>query len=159
MRRLLKLLHTLGAIGLMGSMACLVVMLLALPAPAALPAYAALRGAMGDIATWVVFPSLALTLVAGLLSMAVNRAFHNAGWAWAKLATGILVFEWSFVAIIGPLQEEAELSRRAAAGQGDAAALGASLGAEVGSLWVMLAVAALNVVLGVWRPRFSRLPD
>jgi hypothetical protein len=37
-------------------------------------------------------PSLALTLIAGLLAIAVNRAFHNAGWAWAKLATGIKVW-------------------------------------------------------------------
>lgn len=42
-------------------------------------------------------PSLALTLVAGLVSMAVNRSYQNAPWALVKLATGILIFEWGFV--------------------------------------------------------------
>ena len=34
-----------------------------------------------------------------------------------------------------------------------------SLGAERASFWVLLAVAAVNVVLGVWRPRLTQLPD
>ncbi|MFO1160372.1 MAG: hypothetical protein U1E60_16150 [Reyranellaceae bacterium] len=155
MRHSLKFLHSVGAIGLMGGIACLLVLHGFMPAPAALTEYARLRAAMGGIATWILFPSLALTLVAGLLAIAANPAFHNAGWAWAKLATGLLVFEWSFVAIIGPVQEEAELSARALANRADVL-LGASLAAEQGSLWVMLAVATANVVLGVWRPRFTR---
>jgi hypothetical protein len=80
-----------------------------------------MSAAMSSIATWMFLPSLALTLIAGLLAIAVNRAFHNAGWAWAKLAT--------------------------------------SFSAERNSLWVLLAVATANVVLGVWRPRLTRLPD
>ncbi|MFO1081118.1 MAG: hypothetical protein U1E23_10905 [Reyranellaceae bacterium] len=148
-----------GAIGFMGAMTCLVVMLGAMPPPSSLAQYALMRGAMGEIATWVLFPSLAATLIAGLLAMAFNPAFHNAGWAWAKLASGILVFEWSFTAIIGPLQEEATRSAAALAGSVDPATLGSPSGAESGSLWVMLAVATINVVLGVWRPRFSRLKD
>jgi hypothetical protein len=31
------------------------------------------------VATWVLVPSLAMTLIAGLLAIAANRAFHNAG--------------------------------------------------------------------------------
>jgi hypothetical protein len=159
MRRLLKFLHTMGAIGLMGAMACMLVLMSYLPAPAALPEYAGMRRAMGGIATWVLFPSLGLTLIAGLLAIAVNRVFQNAGWALAKLASGILVFEWGFVAVLGPMQEEAELSARALAREVDPVTLAASLGAEWYSLWVMLAVATVNVILGVWRPRFTRLPD
>lgn len=30
------------------------------------------------------------------------------------------------------------------------------LGSESGSFWVILAVAVASVVLGVWRPRFSK---
>ena len=71
---------------------------------------------MGGIATWVFLPSIALTLVR-LLAIAVNRAFHSAGWAWAKLATGVLIFEWGFAGIQGPMQQEAELSARALAGE------------------------------------------
>jgi hypothetical protein len=118
-----------------------------------------MRAAMGGIATWIFLPSLALTLVAGLLAMGVNRAYQSAGWAWAKLASGILVFEWGFAAIQGPMQQEAEMSALALAGEVDPATLGASLGAERNSLWVLLAVAAVNVILGIWRPRLTGLPD
>ncbi len=159
MRRLMKFLHTMGAIGLMGAMASLLVLLSFTPDPKAIAEYARIRGAMGAIATWIFLPSLGLTLVSGLLAIGVNRAFHSAGWAWAKLATGILVFEWGFAAIQGPMQNEAEASAMALAGQYDIAKLGAALGPEQNSLWVMLAVATFNVVFGIWRPRLTRLPD
>ncbi|MBV9825299.1 MAG: hypothetical protein JO001_06460 [Alphaproteobacteria bacterium] len=159
MRRLMKFLHTMGAIGLMGAMACLLVMLHFTPNPSALSEYARMRAAMGGIATWIFFPSLALTLIAGLLAIAFSPVYQNAGWAWIKLASGILVFEWGFVAILGPMQQEAELSARAVSHQADPAILAGSLGAEWNSLWVMLAVATANVILGIWRPRLSRLPD
>jgi hypothetical protein len=48
---------------------------------------------------------------------------------------------------------------KALAGQADPATLAGSLGSESGTLSVMLAIATLNVVLGIWRPRLSRLPD
>ncbi len=145
-----------GAIGLMGSMAALIVLLRLAPPPTSLAEYALMRGAMGQIATWIFFPSLALTLIAGLAAIAVTRAFHNAGWAWAKAATGILIFEGGFARVLGPMQQEAAQSARALAGQADASTLGLSLAAEQGTLWVLLAVATANVVLGVWRPRLSR---
>ena len=156
MRRLLKFLHTIGAIGLIGSMACLLVLLGLTPDPASLAGYALMRRAMGAVATWIFFPSLGLTLVAGLLAIGLNRGFHNAGWAWVKLATGILVFEGGFVRVLGPFQEEAEQSARALAGVVDPSTLARSLDAERTTLWVMLAVATLNVVLGIWRPRLTR---
>jgi len=159
MRRFMKFLHTMGAIGLMGAMACLLVLLSFSPAPTSLSQYALMRGAMGGIATWIFLPSLALTLISSLLALAVNRAYHNAGWALAKLATGILVFEWGFTAIQGPMQQEAELSALVLANEVNAASLAGSLEAQRISLWVLLAVATVNVVLGVWRPRFTRLPD
>lgn len=154
----MKFLHTMGAIGLMGAMACLVALLCFLPSPASLSEYALMRAAMGGIATWIFLPSFGLTLVSGLLAMALNRGYQNAGWAWVKLASGLLVFEWGFAAIQGPMQQEAELSASVLAHQADPSALGASLGAEWNSLWVMLALATANVVFGVWRPRLLRLP-
>ncbi len=156
----MKFLHTMGAIGMMGAMACLVALLTLTPAPAAsLPQYAVMRGAMGTIAQWIFLPSMALTVIAGLLAIAINRAFHNAGWAWAKLATGVLIFEWSLAGILGPMQEEAEQSAKVLAGAADMTTLANSLGAERGSLLVMLAIATANVVLGVWRPKLTRMPD
>jgi hypothetical protein len=159
MRRLMKFLHTMGAVRLLGAMACLLVLLSLTPAPSSLSEYAIMRAAMGSIATWIFLPSLALTLIAGMLAIAVNPAYHNAGWAWVKLATGILIFEWGFTAIQGPMQQEAELSARALANEVATVTLAGSLSAERTSLGVMLGVATANVVLGVWRPRLTRLPD
>ena len=116
MRRLLKFLHTMGSAGLLGAMASLVVMLSLAPAPSALAGYAAMRGAMGAVATWIFLPALAVTLMSGLLAMALNRAFLNAGWAWLKLATGVLMFEGGLVYVQGPMKQEAEQSARALAG-------------------------------------------
>ena len=158
MRRLLKFLHTMGSAGLLGALASLVVLLSLTPAPSALSGYAAMRGAMGGVATWVFLPSLAVTLLTGLVAMAVNRAYVGAGWAWVKLATGVLMFEGGLVYVQGPMRQEAELSARALAGRLDPAALAISLPGERGTLWLLLAVATANVVLGIWRPRILRLP-
>ena len=147
-----------GAIGLIGTMGCLLVLLSFAPPPASLPEYALIRVAMGAISTWIFFPSLALTLIAGLLAIALNRAYQNAGWALVKLATGVLVFEAGFVGVLGPMQKEAERSAAALAGQVDPATLARSLTAERNTLWLLLAVATVNVVLGVWRPRVARIP-
>jgi hypothetical protein len=158
-RRLLKFLHTMGSAGLLGAMAALVAMLSLAPAPPALAGYAATRGAMGAVATWIFLPALALTLMSGLLAMALNRAYLNAGWAWLKLATGVLMFEGGLVYVQGPMKREAELSARALAGTLDPAALAVSLTGERGTLWVLLAVATANVALGIWRPRLLRIPS
>ena len=143
----------------MGSMACLGVLMIIAPPPNSLAAYAQMRGAMAAIATWIFFPSLAVTLIAGLLAIAFNRVFHNAGWAWAKLVTGVLIFEGGFVYVLGPIQEEAKRSASALAGQLDPATLTGAYGAERSTLWVLLVVSIANVVLGIWRPRLSRIPD
>ncbi|MCJ2082995.1 hypothetical protein [Methylobacterium sp. J-090] len=157
MRRTLKFLHTMGAIGLMGAMACLVVMLSFTPSPTSLSGYALMRGVMGAVASWIFLPSLALTLLAGLLAIA-QRAFHNAGWAWVKLATGVLMFEGGLVYVQGPMRQEADLSAAALAGDGNPAMLGQALEGEGGTLWVLLAVATANVALAIWRPRLIRPP-
>ena len=157
-RRFLKFLHTIGAIGLMGAMASLLVVLSVAPPPTSLAGYALMRDAMGAIASWVFLPALTLTLVAGLLAMAVNHGYQNAGWAWVKLASGILIFEGG-LRIQGSMQEEAGRSAKALVGAVDPTTLAGSLVAERNTLWVLLAVATANVVLGIWRPRFNRIPD
>lgn len=163
LRRLMKFLHTMGAIGVMGAMACLLVLLAFAPQPSSVEQYALMRGAMAGIAKWVFLPSMALTLVAGLLAIAINKAFHNAGWAWAKLLSGVLVFEWGFVGVQGPMEMEAKASANTlagqVAGQTDIASLAASLSAEQNSLWILLGVATFNVVFGIWRPRLTNIRD
>jgi len=147
-----------GAIGLMGAMASLLVLLSVAPPPTSLAGYALIRSAMNAIATWIFFPSLGLTLVAGLLAIAFSPGYQNAGWAWVKAASGILVFEAGFVGVLGPIQREAEQSAMALSGHVDPASLSGGLTAERGTLWVLLAVSAFNVIFGIWRPRLTRLP-
>jgi hypothetical protein len=142
----------------MGSMACLLVLLNLPPNPASLAGYASMRGAMAQIIAWIFLPSLVATLIAGLLAIAVNRAFHDAGWAWVKAATGILIFAGGFHAM-SPIQEEAQRSAHALAGQLDGTKSPAPVEGEQGTLWVLLAVSAANVALGVWRPRVVRVPS
>jgi hypothetical protein len=74
-----------------------------------------------------------------------------------KLATGVLVFEAGFSGVVGPMQDEAERSAAALAGTDTAAqaSLAQTMGAETGTLWVLMAIAVLNVALGVWRPKLS----
>ena len=142
----------------MGSMACLLVLLNLAPYPTSLAGYASMRGAMAEIVAWIFLPSLVATLIAGLLAIAVNRAFHDAGWAWVKAASGILIFAGGFHAM-SPIQEEAQRSTRALAGQRDGAESPAPIEGEQGTLWVLLAVSAANVALGVRRPRIVRVPS
>ena len=155
MQRLLKFLHTMGAVGFMGSLACLLVLENLAPPPSSLTSYALIRGAMGMIAKWVFFPSFFLTLVPGLLALAVTPAFHNAGWAWIKAASGILIFAGGLHAL-GPIQEEARLSAEAMAGRFDPASLEGVSGGTAAAMWFLLAIATANVVLGIWRKRIVR---
>ena len=155
-RHLLKFLHTIGAVGLMGAMASLLVLLSMAPPPTSLAAYASIREAMGGIATWILFPSLGLTLIAGLVAIAYSRVYQNAGWVWLKAASGILIFEGCLVGVVGPIQQEAEQSAKALAGELDPTILALSLGSERNTLWVLLAVATANVVVGIWRPRLMK---
>ena len=140
----------------MGAVASLLVLMSFSPPPTSLAGYALMRGAMAEIARWIFFPSFALTLIAGLLAIAANCAYHNAGWAWVKLATGIVVFAGSLHAL-SSIEEEAKRSASALAGTLDPAEITGAAEAEQGTLWVLLAVSTANVVLGVWRPRLTRI--
>ncbi len=158
MRRLLKFVHTMGGIGLLGSMVALLVMLNTLPvAQTDLAAYVQMRLTMDALAQWVLLPSLGITIVAGLLSMAAVPAYHGAGWVWAKLATGVLMFEGTLLGIQGPMEREALTARAVLAGEASMTELALSISAEIGSVWVLGAVAVANVALGVWRPRKKRI--
>ena len=153
MQRLLKFLHTLGAIGFMGSLACLLVLETTAPPPASLAAYAQARATMAAIANWVFFPSFVLTMVPGFLSIAATRAFHTAGWAWIKAATGIVVYAGG-LHVMSPIGEQARLAADALAGRLDPATLAAT--PHTATMWMLMALATANVVLGIWRGRLVR---
>jgi len=158
LRRLLKCLHTLGAIGMMGSMASFLAALAFLAAPTSLAAQAGVAGAMAQIATWVFLPSMALTLLSGVLAIAATPAFHDAGWVWVKGATGILVFEGGLQYVAGPIQEAGRTSASLLAGRLDPADVAHTITAERNTLWVLLAVALANIALAIWRPRMPQIP-
>ncbi len=167
-RYILKFLHTMGAIGLLGAMAALLIMLSDLAPPAeALDLYTAQRVTMAHIAQWLLLPSLGVTLVAGLFSMAFVKGFHNAGWAWSKLATGVVMFEGTLLGIQGPMEAEAQRAVRIASSlqaessmvlstTTESAQLAANLSAEWNSILLLGFVAVINVAVGIWRPRFQR---
>ncbi len=155
LRRLLKVFHTLAAAGFAGGLAALLVVVLVAPA-ASDPGHGALTAVMAKVAAWVVGPSMVLTVVSGLLSMAANPAFYEAGWVWVKAATGILVLEGG-LHVLGPIQEEAKRAASLVAGAPDPKALAQLMASEGNTMWVLLAVSAANIALGVWRPRFMRL--
>ncbi len=140
-------------------MASLIVIMAFAPPPTSLAGYALIDGAIAAIATWILLPSLALTLIAGLLAIAASPSFHNAGWAWAKLASGVLLFEGGLVSVLGPIQEEAQRSASALAGKLDPATIAGAFGSERDTLWMLLAVAVANIVFGIWRPRLGRIAD
>lgn len=141
----------------MGAMAAFLVALLG-PQPPSLAGRAAVLETMAGIATWVFLPSLVITLISGLLAMVASPGYLDAGWAWMKAATGILMFEGGFTAVVGPIQEAGRTSAAALAGHADGATVALAIGSERNTLWVLLAVAAANIALGVWRPRLPQIP-
>jgi uncharacterized membrane protein YgdD (TMEM256/DUF423 family) len=158
MARLSKFLHTVGAIGLAGAMVSLLAMLVALPETTAVASYASVRAAMRAVADYVLLPALALTILSGFLSFAMNQAYMNSGWAIAKLASGIVLFEGTLVAVHGPARRAAEQSAKALADGKPEVVLSGTMSNEWLGISVVLAVAIANVALGVWRPRIWGKP-
>ena len=157
MRKALKFCHTLGGVGLLGTLLTLIIVFVMLPDPTQdIAGYAALTELVDRLARWVLLPSLILTLVSGLLSIGAVTAFHGAGWAWLKLATGVVMFEGTLLAVQGPIQREANLTRQYLSGEVEAAALASSFETISYSIFVLGSVAVANVVLGIWRPRLGR---
>ena len=154
--RTMKFLHVIGSIGFCGALLALIVLHASLPDPEAVAQFAALRMAMGNVAAWVLLPSTGLVVVSGLLAMAMNDRFKSAGWTWAKLASGVLILEGTLVYVQAPMERAAGDALATLEGELDLSSLGATLVSEWASFWVILGVAAVNIVLGVYRPRFSR---
>ncbi len=156
MGRLLKALHEIGAIGVMGSMAACVVLIATAPQDS-LVQYAAIRAGILAITKWLVVPSLLLVLTTGLLSIAANNAYKDAGWAWIKAFLGISMFEGTLLTIQGTSRKLAEMTAAAVqSGVSDATALEPLLRTEWYGLWTMIALSTVNILLAVWRPRLRR---
>ena len=155
LRRVLKILHEIGSVGLVGTLAACIVLIHFAPTQS-LVAYAAVRQEILALTKWLLVPSLVLVLISGLLAIAANRAYMDAGWAWVKALLGVSMFEGTLLTVVGSARQAAELSTMAVAGQGNPAQLAQVLRTEWGGLWIILAVSLANIVLGVWRPKFRR---
>lgn len=152
----LKFLHIVGTVGFCAALLALLVLHASLPDPSQLQQFASIRIAMGNVAKWLLLPSTGLVVVSGLIAMALNDVYKNAGWVWVKLATGVLILEGTLVYVQAPMERAANDARSALEGEFDLSSLGSVLGAEWSSIWVILAVAVVNIVLGVYRPRILR---
>ncbi len=152
----LKLAHVAGATGFCAALLALLVLHASLPDPRQIEQFAMLRIAMGNVASWLLLPSMLLVVVSGLISMAASEVYKNAGWVWLKLATGVLVLEGTLVYVQGPMERAGREGLRALAGEIDPATLATTLAAERNSIWIILGVAAVNVVLAIYRPKLSR---
>jgi uncharacterized membrane protein len=155
-RRLLKALHTLGAIGFMGGLAAILV-LVANTAVEPTASFAAVRNGIALINKWLLTPSLLIVLVSGLLAIAATDAYKDAGWAWMKALLGVVTFEGTLLTIVGSGRKAAEQAAAAVSGQADAMTqVTALLRTEWGAVWLMLGLGLVNIVLAIWRPRFTR---
>jgi hypothetical protein len=153
-KRLVKLTHELAAMGVVGGFAACLLLITMAPTDSAV-AYAASRQAIADLCRWLLVPSIALVIISGLISIAIHEAYKDAGWAWIKALLGISMFEGSLLTVISSARNAAALAHEAVAGAGDPARLAEIQRTEWGGLWILLAVAVANIVLAIWRPRFS----
>ena len=155
MRHWLKFGHSMTAISFLGAVIVLWVMIDQLPLPeAALDTYVAQRQLMERIASLVLMPSLLMSLLFGLASMAAVPGFHGAPWAWAKLVTTVLMLEGSLLGIQSPIKREAVLAEKALLDPVHISELAQNISSEQMSLVLIGLVATVNVALGVWRPKF-----
>jgi hypothetical protein len=157
LRKCLKVLHEVGAVGVLGSFAACLVLVMTAPTRS-LVAYAAVREGIASIAKWLLVPSLALVVISGLLAIAANRAYVDAGWAWIKALLGIGLFEGTLMTVAATARQAADLTALAAAGSADPASLAGLLRTERGGLWLLLSLSLANIILAVWRPRLKRSP-
>lgn len=151
----MKALHEISSIAFGGALlACLVINVTAERGAGA--AFDAARHLYAAIANYVLIPSMAVVVVSGLLALAATRGYLNAGWAWVKALLGLSVFQATLV-VVAAGSRQGEIA--AAAGAGDAALLDSLLRSERHTLILLIVLSLANVVLAVWRPKFSKKRD
>lgn len=144
--RLIKMLHTLSAIGITGAIATFVVLHAEAPAASA-PGYPEVRHGIDATYRWLALPSMVVCLLSGLASMVVHRPYWNAPWAWLKASssTALLGLTVRMQGVARSLSEPSVLRDRTELAQ--------ALLNEWKGLWTLLIILALNVIVGIWRPR------
>ncbi|MCZ8271680.1 MAG: DUF2269 family protein [Beijerinckiaceae bacterium] len=154
MRKLVKFLHTVAACGLVGALTAYIVVLAF--APQATPqSYAEMRQTLSALSNYMLFPSLGVGLVSGILAMMVHRPFQDPRWVWAKALLGFSMFEGTLAIVQARANSAAEEAQRIASGSGDAQALAGIIANEWMALGAILALSAAQIALGIWRPRLG----
>lgn len=153
MKRTLKVLHELATVGVMGGAGAILV-LEAVARGSSPEAYAAVRAGLAVVAHRVIFPSMVLVVISGMLAMIAHRPYMNAGWVWVKLLFGVPVFQATLAHVDAPAARLAELSAKRAAGDLSVdSAMDEERRHEQGGNWVLLVLSAGNIVLAVARPK------
>ena len=154
MRQLMKFLHTVSSAGIVGGIVAYGLILSF--APQATPQdYADMRQTIAAISNYMLLPALGISLVTGLLAMAVHRPFQELRWVWVKALLGISMFEATLAIISAKAGDAARLSAQIAAGEPLQQGLQATIASEWTTLGAIMAISLANYVLGVWRPSLA----
>ncbi len=154
-RKAVKLGHTVSAAGLIGGLAAYMI-LLVVQVPDTAQDYQQLRASIKVVSDWVIFPSLGIALVSGLLSMVVHPPFLDRGWVWIKAALGVLTFKGVLTVVNAKAKYAAAVSADITAGTAAPDALDSLLRLEWGTLLGVMVIMLANYVLAIWRPRLVR---
>ena len=85
--------------------------------------------------------------------MMVHYPFTEKSWVWLKAVSGVVMFEGTLTVISAKARYAAKKSAEIAAGDAPANALQGLLAQEWNTLAVITAIAVVNVIIGVWRPK------
>jgi len=158
MRKATKFFHTLGSIAMMGALLAIWLTWKAVPdkSDAVLLSQYYLQAEL--VSRWMLLPGMITMIVSGLISMIVGPGFYNAGWAWAKMAMGLSVFEGTLLTLQGPAQQAGDLARAFLMDPETADALRGVGGPNEMAAMIIFGVCAVATGCGIWRPRFGPPP-
>ena len=151
-RKTLKFFHSIASCGIIGALMGYAI-ILANASQDDFTAYAHARQAIAQLCNMLLLPSLGLALFTGLVATALHRPFHSLRWVWIKAAFGISMFEGTLGLIGAKADAAARISTQIEQGEIDArVALQQVISSEWMALFIITALALLNVVLAIWRP-------
>lgn len=156
-RHLIKIVHLLALAGFVGGLAATLLLSdFADDAPPSL--LAALRMSVASLGESLVVPSLVLMVVSGMLLVVARPQLVRARWLWAKALLTVVIAVIALGIVQPAITRAAVLAAEGALGTPTLNEMSAAFTAErVGSVVVLL-LAAVAVVLAVWRPRLGQSP-
>jgi hypothetical protein len=157
MRQSVKFLHTVSSCGLLGALIAYILVLWKAP-QASVGQYADIRDVISLICRYLLVPSLALSLVTGLVAMIVHRQYQQKRWAWAKAALGLSMFESTLAVTQSKAHEAAEFASQIAQGNNPehaAVLLAQAIASEWTVLFAIFTLCLAQTALGIWRPRLE----